>query len=257
MVIKMVRKKIDVSADRCPTGIPGLDGLLDGGFPRGRTILLTGECGTGKTIFGVQFLYNGVVKHNEPGVLLILEQNIQYLKRDMYLFDFNLDELEDSGKLVIIDASLSRFNVSEASPKSSKSFSLTSRDLIGTKEVVDIIIDAAKEIMAERVVIDSLPALDNLVRSKENVRDVILYMNYRLQSKGFTSILVSDILKNREGDVEEYVSDGVIRLNYITSGPDAGRNLVIQKMRGTKHSEDIHPITFTEGIGIEVLEVEE
>jgi len=249
-------EKNEAKTGKCPTGIPGLDDLLDGGFPRGRTILLKGECGTGKTIFGAQFVYNGVVKFNEPGILVLLEQNIGYFKRDVGNFGFNLDELEDSGKLVIIDASLSRFNLTDTLHKGGKSFSLTSRDLIGTKEVVDIIIDAAKELKAERVVIDSLPALDNLVRSKENVRDVILYMNYKLQSKGLTSILVSDVLEHRSSDIEGYVADGVIVLNYITSGPDAGRNMIIQKMRGTRHSDHIHPLTFKEGVGIEVMESE-
>jgi KaiC/GvpD/RAD55 family RecA-like ATPase len=249
-------EKNEAKDGKCPTGIPGLDELLDGGFPRGRTILLKGECGTGKTIFGAQFVYNGVMKYNEPGILVLLEQNIGYFKRDVGQFNFNLDELEDAGKLVIIDASLSRFNLTDTSHKGGKSFSLTSRDLIGTKEVVDIIIDAAKELKAERVVIDSLPALDNLVRSKENVRDVILYMNYKLQSKGLTSILVSDVLEHRSSDIEGYVADGVIVLNYITAGPDAGRNMIIQKMRGTKHSDHIHPLVFKEGVGVEVMESE-
>lgn len=255
-MIKMARKDVREVVDRCQTGIPGLDELLDGGFPRGRTILLTGECGTGKTIFGAQFLYNGIVKYNEPGIMVLLEQNIQYLKKDMLSFGFDLNELENSGKLVIIDASLSRVNISKFITKSDKTFAIRSKDIIGTKQIVDIILDAAKETRTERVVIDSLPALDNMVKTKENVRDVILYMNYRLQEKGLTSILVSDILKNREGDVEEYVADGVIKLNYITSGLDAGRNLVIQKMRGTHHSENIQPFVFKEGVGIEVLRVE-
>ena len=152
----------EVKSDRCKTGIPGLDEIVDGGFPRGRTILLKGECGTGKSIFAAQFLHNGIVKYNEPSVLVLLEQNINYFKKDVAAFNFQIDELEEAGKLVIIDASLSRFNLTETSTKSTKSFSLTSRDLIGTKEVVDIIIDAAKELKAERVVIDSLPALEPL-----------------------------------------------------------------------------------------------
>jgi len=73
----------ETRSDRCRTGIPGLDDILDGGFPRGRTILLKGECGTGKTIFGAQFLHNGVVKYNEPGVLVLLEQNINYFKKTL------------------------------------------------------------------------------------------------------------------------------------------------------------------------------
>lgn len=246
---------------RCPTGIPGLDELLDGGFPRGRTILLSGTCGTGKTIFGVEFLYNGIIKYNEPGILVMLEQNIEHLKKDLLKFNFNLDELEDLGKLVVIDASLSKFNINDINlptPSHDKSFSLTSKEIIGTKEIVDIIVDTAKEMKAERVVIDSLPALDNLIKDGEEVREVMLSMNYKLQNAELTSILIDEIAGNQPQDgIKEYVVDGVIRLYYTTTGPDAGRSLVIQKMRGTRHSENIHSIRFKEGYGVEVLGAEE
>ncbi|MBU4202291.1 MAG: AAA family ATPase [Candidatus Altiarchaeota archaeon] len=247
--------------DRCPTGIPGLDEVISGGFPRGRTILLTGACGTGKTIFGIQYLFNGITKYNEPGVLVLLEQNIEQLKKDMRSFNYDIRELEEVGKLVVIDASLSRFNVSDINlpkPSHDRSFSLTSVELIETKEVVDIIIDTAKEIGARRIVIDSLPALNNLVKSRDSVRDIILNMNYRLQGNGFTSVLIDDIFDDSKPgfSIQAYVVDGVVVLDYKTSGPDIGRYLTIQKMRGTKHSDNIHPIRFTEGVGMEVLGLE-
>lgn len=251
--------------ERCPTGISGLDEILEGGFPRGRTILLKGACGTGKTILGAQFLYNGIVRYNEPGVLVLLEENIQHFKADTLTFGIDLSELEELGKLVMIDASLSRFNLSDINlpkPPRDKSFSLTSMELIETKEVIDIVVDTAEEIDAKRVVIDSLPALDNLVKSKGRSRDVILGINYRLQAAELTSILISDLLEREvedkiKGRVEDYVADGVILLEYKTTGPDVGRFLTIEKMRGTKHSEEIHPIRFKEGVGIEVLTAEE
>lgn len=248
--------------ERCPTGIPGMDELLDGGFPRGRTILLSGACGTGKTIFGVEFLYNGVTKYNEPGILVMLEENVEHLKKDLMAFNFNLNEVENLGKLVIIDASLSKFNIKDAdkltSPHDDKSFSLTSRKLIETAEVVDIIVDTAKEIKAKRVVIDSLPALDNLIKNKEGVRDIMLSMNYRLQNAELTSLLIDEATDDEHKyGVKTYIVDGVIRLHYTTTGPDIGRSLVIQKMRGTKHSENIHPIRFNESHGIDVLGTEE
>lgn len=253
---------METSEYRCPTGIPGLDELIGGGFPKDRTILLAGACGTGKSIFGVQFLYNGITKYSEPGILLMLEQNVDHLKNDLLAFNCNVEELEEVGKLVIIDASLARFNIggiSAAAPTRDRSFSLTSAELMETKEVVDIVIDTAKEINARRVVVDSLPALDNLVQKKGDVRDLILNMNYRLQASGLTSILISDILEDKPPGygLESYIVDGVIVLEYKTSGPDAGRNLMIQKMRGTKHSENIHPIEFVEGVGIEVKALEE
>lgn len=247
-------------SERCPTGIPGFDELINGGFVRGRTILLKGACGTGKTIFGLQFLYNGIIKYNEPGVLLLLEQNVQHLRRDMLQFGWDLNEVESIGKLVIIDASLSKFNLTDINiprPPHDRSFSLTSMEIIETKEIVDILVDTAKEINAKRVVIDSLPALDNLVKNKDSVRDVLLNINYRLQSVGLTSIIIDDLLERREKGVEEYVTDGVILLEYKTTGPEIGRYLTIEKMRGTPHSESIHPIRLREDIGIEVLGIEE
>jgi circadian clock protein KaiC len=48
-----------MSENRVPTGIDGLDPLIEGGFPRGSLVLLAGNPGTGKTIFSMQFLYNG------------------------------------------------------------------------------------------------------------------------------------------------------------------------------------------------------
>ena len=65
---------VDLNA-RCPTGIEGLDDLIDGGFPRGRVILLAGTCGTGKTTFAVQYLVNGITKYGENGIFVTLEQN--------------------------------------------------------------------------------------------------------------------------------------------------------------------------------------
>ncbi|HIP74098.1 MAG TPA: ATPase, partial [Euryarchaeota archaeon] len=53
---------------RVPTGIPGLDNLIQGGFPSGSTILLSGGAGTGKTIFALQYIYSGAALYNEPGV---------------------------------------------------------------------------------------------------------------------------------------------------------------------------------------------
>lgn len=58
--------KIDLNI-RCSTAIPGLDEFIEGGFPRRRSILLSGTCGSGKTTMALQFPYNGIVKYNEPG----------------------------------------------------------------------------------------------------------------------------------------------------------------------------------------------
>lgn len=242
--------------ERCPTGIKGLDDLISGGLPRGRSVLLSGSCGTGKTIFSLQFLYSGIVDQNEPGILVELEQSPDNLKEDMLSLGFDLQKLEDEKKLVIIDASLSRIGSKDMKVKSTivpdVSFSLLPGE-VNFEGIVDLVIKVAKKMDAKRVVVDSLPALDNILQKDAQVRDAILYINYRLQQAGLTSILISDIIeegKVSKHGVEEYVVDGVITLHYSAAGADAGRTLTIEKMRGTPHSENIHTVKFKEGVGI-------
>lgn len=245
--------KKKTSSGRCQTGIGQLDELLEGGFPRGRTMLVSGSCGTGKTILATQFLYNGIIKYDESGVLVLLEQNPDEFKEDMLEFDFDLEKLEEEGKLVIIDASLSKISIENVIgnvPVSSKSFSLLpgERDL---KKLLDVVMRAAKKIGAKRAVIDSIQALDLMVKDETEARKLIVDMNYKLKSAGLTSIIISESGHNTPTEgVEKYIVDGVISLRYTTTGPDVGRTLVIDKMRRTSHSEEIHTLKFIKGQGI-------
>jgi KaiC/GvpD/RAD55 family RecA-like ATPase len=242
---------LDNSA-RCRSGVPLLDELLGGGFPRGRCILIRGDWGTGKTILGAQFIHNGIMQYKEPGVLVLLEQNANYFKRDMLSFGFDIKSLQESGQMVLIDASLSRINL-EKTDAAEAYLHNTPKTPFCVGDVVDYIAAAAKEIGATRVTIDNLPALDNLLKKVESTRDDILYMTGKLRAIGLTTLLICDNLKTRTNDTENYVSDGVISMEYGCSGPDIGRRLIIQKMRGTRHSEHIHSIEICEGVGIKVL----
>ncbi len=56
-----------MAVERISTGISGLDALIEGGFPKGFTILIAGNPGTGKTVLTSHFLYNGLIK-NENGL---------------------------------------------------------------------------------------------------------------------------------------------------------------------------------------------
>lgn len=244
--------------DRCPTGIKGFDKLVSGGLPRGRSILISGECGTGKTIFGAQFIHKGASQYNETGVLVLLEQNPDEFKKDMLAFGMDFAKLEKDGKIIIIDASLSRLGgeaLISSLPVSSESFSLLPGETT-IEHLTDVVVRAAKNIKALRVTIDSLPALDFLVDSELDVRRLLLQMNYRLKDAGLTTVLVSET--GDDGSlathgVERYVVDGVVSMHYTKVGPAAGRTLTIDKMRNTSHSEDIHTIKFITGEGIEVL----
>jgi len=246
---------------RCQTGVQGLDELLEGGFPKGRVILVTGGCGTGKTILAAQFLYYGASLYNEPGVLVTLEQSPSLIKADMKVMGFDLEKLEAENKLAIVDASLSEIAfkceaVGQYTLSASASFSLDT--------ILQMIESAAKGIGAKRVVVDSISALDSLIETRrmhtvspvgDDARKLMLGINYKLQSMGVTSILISDVLENEKTSkygVEEFVVDGVVSMHYNVTGTDIGRYLIIKKMRGTKHSENINSLEFVRGYGIKV-----
>ena len=245
--------------ERCPTGIEGLDELIEGGLPRGRVILIAGDCGTGKSILAIQFLYNGAIKYGEPGILVSLEQTPRLLRADMATMGMNLQELEDQGKLILIDASLSGMAFKESKTR----YALTP-EKFSLDSITALISEAANEIGAKRAVVDSFSALDTLLETKktqvglglkEDVRHAILGINYKLQSMELTSILISDTTdegKLSKHEIEEFMVDGVITLNYRTAGPDAGRHLIIKKMRDTKHSENINTVEIIPGKGIRI-----
>jgi len=245
---------------RCPTGVEGLDELLNGGFPYGRTVLLAGGCGTGKSILATQFLYNGAVKYGEPGLLVTLEQNPALIKADMGAMGFDLEELERNGKLIIIDASLSDMVFKQPIGE----YALSIKTSFSLETILGLIEEAAKQINAKRAVIDSFSALDTLIEAKkqhppgaaaEDARKTMLGINYKLQSMGLTSILVSDTDDNKTSGrygIEEFIVDGVITMHYNVAGPDTGRHLIIKKMRATKHGENINTIEFQQGRGVRV-----
>ena len=89
--------------ERVPTGINGLDTLIEGGFPRGDVILVAGGSGSGKTIFSTQFIYNGASQYGEKGVYATFEEDSRTLKRNMLRFGFDLGELEQKSAIRVVD----------------------------------------------------------------------------------------------------------------------------------------------------------
>jgi len=85
-----------------PTGIPELDRALGGGFLRGKTYLIAGETGCGKTIFSMQFLLKGAAL-GEPGIYLAIDEPSEHVKRGLRLFGWDVSELEEEGLLLFLD----------------------------------------------------------------------------------------------------------------------------------------------------------
>jgi len=226
--------------DRCPTGIPGLDEILGGGFPRSRSILLAGTCGTGKTTFGIQYLVNGVLQYGEPGIMVTLEQDSEEIRNDMGKYGWDLRKLEDEKKLLLVDTSLSKIGIKDYVTSlpvaSDRSFSILPGEF-DFERITEIVTTAAEKIGAKRVVIDSLPALDVLSKDEVDIRRVLLQMNYEFKKNGLDSLLITEINEDdgvSKHGVEEYIADGVIILK--TNEALDTRTIKIRKMRVTKHT---------------------
>ena len=240
--------------DRVKTGIKGLDKLIEGGFPRGRSILVSGGCGTGKTIFALQFLYHGAKEYNEPGVYVTLDERPDLVREDMLKFGWDLNKLESQNLLAIVDGTIARIGL-----PAEEEFALPVTGFDLDKLILEIM-RIVRKTGAKRLVIDSVPALGFNFDNANDVRKAILKLSYMLMRVGVTSILVSEVNEgeNKFGKygVEEYVVDGVIMLHYMGVGTQSNRTLHIRKMRSTKHSEELHPIEITSN-GIAVHRIEE
>src|SRR3989338_3845742 len=241
--------------ERCRSGVYGLDELIQGGFPRGRTVLLAGACGTGKSIMAMQFIYRGIAEYNEPGVFVTFDEMPEKIREDMSNFGWSTKTYEDAGKMAIIDATSAR-----AGTPSDEEHAIMPGQMEIERVLVEIM-NTSRNIGAKRLVIDSIPAMAYKLDNPHELRKTILKMGYATARMGLTTILTTEIdeqnlnsgaVRFSKYDVEEYVSDGVILLNFIGGGGQGAiRTLYVRKMRGTKHELQIHPMQITDK-GIEV-----
>ena len=78
---------------KTPTGIDGLDEVMEGGLPKGRPTLICGSAGCGKTLMAIQFIYKGIVDHNEPGVFMTFEEPLDDLSKNVLSMGIDIKKL--------------------------------------------------------------------------------------------------------------------------------------------------------------------
>ena len=223
--------------ERIETGIPGIDELIGGGLLPHSLTLLTGTTGTGKTLMSSQFIYFGVKDYDQPGVYISFEEPIDNIKDNCLDFGWDFDPLERKEKVVFV-----RY------------------DPFHVEDIYELIETNIKKIEAKRVAIDSISALGLYVRDIPDIRRMVFNISLLLRKLGCTSLLVSETLPiqaslSRFG-VEEFVTDNVIVLYYTKTGSQFSRALTVWKMRGSEHSNKLHPYTITKK-GVTVYSKEE
>ncbi|MBD2233414.1 circadian clock protein KaiC [Phormidium tenue] len=225
------------------TLIEGFDDISHGGMPAGRSTLVSGTSGTGKTLFAVQFIYNGITEFDEPGVFVTFEESPEDIIQNAYSFGWDLQRLVDDGKLFILDAS--------PDPEG--------QDVVGNFDLsalIERIQYAIRKYKARRVSIDSVTAVFQQYDAASVVRREIFRLVARLKLMGVTTVMTTERLDEygpvaRFG-VEEFVSDNVVIVRNALEGERRRRTMEILKLRGTTHMKGEYPFTITNG-GINIF----
>lgn len=225
-------------AQRVPTGIAGLDEMLHGGFLPGTSVLVRGAPGTGKTTFGMQFLYHGATACDEPGLLVTFEEFPQSLYRDAQELGWDLKALEEAGRLHIMFTSPEVFLAALQSP---------------TSELNQQVQQAG----IRRIVLDSVSHFVRLTRKESELRDMYNMVVNGLKREGATAVLTAedtrvDLPRQERGRLS-YIVDAIILLRYLEIDSSMEKALLVLKMRGSNHAKEIRRFTIGRG-GIAVGE---
>ncbi len=212
---------------RVPTGIEGLDGAIEGGFPEGSLIVVAGNPGTGKTSLAAKFLLTGA-ELGEPGVYISFAERRQALLENLSRqFGRSLWKFEEEGRLRILDMATMK---GEAVP-----------------EISEAIINEVQAMGAKRLAIDSFTAMAQAFKEPIDVRAMLHSIFSKLVSQlGCTTVLVSEVPFGSERigwGLEEFVADGLIILRRMRLEDRPFRELEIVKLRGTKLTQE--KIAFT------------
>jgi circadian clock protein KaiC len=225
---------------KCPSGIQGLDEITGGGLPRGRSILVSGNAGCGKTMLSAEFLVRGATKYGEPGVFMSFEEMQPDLETNFASLGFDLPGLIRRKKIVVDHVRVERSEIQETGEY----------DLEGLFVRLNHAIDS---IGAKRVALDTISALFSALPNETILRAELRRLFRWLKEKGVTAIITGErgnTALTRHG-IEEYVSDCVILLDHRVTDRIATRHLRVVKYRGSVHGTNEYPFLIgSDGISV-------
>ncbi len=227
------------------TGIEGFDLVAEGGLPTGRTTLVSGTAGSGKTVFAAQFLAEGIMKAGQNGVFVTFEESAEDIRKNIISLGWDVPAWESSGRWLFVDVS----------PQTGEESIVTGEYDLGALLVR--VENAVRQINATRVSMDSLGAIFSRFDNSTVVRSELLRIATALKQLGVTAVMTAE--RSREyGDitrygVEEFVADNVVVLRNVLEGEKRRRTVEILKFRGTNHHKGEYPLTIIPGKGIVVI----
>ena len=228
---------------KCPTGIKGFDQITEGGLPKNRITLICGTAGSGKTLWGIDFLVKGATEFDEPGVFISFEETEEELYRDVASLNLDLRGLVSQKRIVLEHIVLERKDIR------SEDFNLE-----GLLIRLELAIDA---IGAKRVVLDSIESLFAGLTDVGVLRLEIKRLFRWLKDKRVTAIVTGEPgeqgFYTRHG-LEEYTSDCIVFLDNRVNEQVSIRRIRVIKYRGSNHGTNEYPFVIDEG-GLSVIPI--
>ena len=227
---------------RISSGIPGLDEMINGGFFEGTTNVVSGESGTGKTIFGSQFLYEGAKNGEKVMCIITSEESKSIVKEMKTSFGWDFDELVEKGLLTFVD-------ITDPSLRLQKSVEIAPSELI--KSFKKLVESKIEEVHPDRIFIDSVEALFLAIESNYKLRTLIDDVFSVFRRHNVTSLITVGVMYDLDMMVE-YGADSVVRLGRIMAGSTQQRSVYVMKMRGSPTSNEVRVLSITDN-GMAVL----
>jgi circadian clock protein KaiC len=229
---------------KLPTGIKSFDIIAKGGLPKNRTTLVSGTAGSGKTVFAMQFLAEGIRK-GENGVFVTFEESATDIRQNMSSFGWALEQWESEGKLIFVDASPDP----EVETVEAGSFDLGA--------LLARVQNAVRKVNARRVSVDSLGAMFSQFSDQSVVRRELFRIAWALKHMDVTAMLTAERVQDygpvaRFG-IEEFIADNVMILRNVLDAENRRRTIEILKFRGTDHQKGEYPFTIIAGKGLIVI----
>jgi len=208
------------------SGIEGFDQLLFGGFPQGRSYLVSGEPGAGKTIFTLQFLLEGL-KNNEKTIYISIDEKPEHVIADAEALGWPLKEYLEKGTFRIIDVT-SNFASAQMGAGG-----------IDIDRIISDVLAFVREFEATRLVIDPIAPLIFSERHIPEVAEYIRRLIFAIEDNhGCTTLLTSyapvGTDKVSHHGVEEFAASGIIILKLEKLNTKYIRTVRVKKMRGTR-----------------------
>lgn len=233
-----------IQTERVTTGIAGLDRLLEGGYPKGRSILITGEPGTGKTIFALQFLVEGLT-HGEKGIYVAADEGPSDIIEQAASLGWDIERHVERKELAILNAGTYLSSLSASSKERQIDIHKAIGDLAGF----------VNRLEAKRLVLDPAGPFVLLRDSTTRIQDQTRLLIKLLRTTMMTTNVLTTYGVPRTGErtlhgIEEYMVAGALILKMVASSGKLARNLIIEKMRCTDVRPSQYEFDIVKGQGV-------